>query len=249
MVKFYKKGFTLVEILVALAIVGVVAAITIPQLIVAINKSTTGTALAKGVSQIETGCQSLIAKANSMSTDGVPFTSILDIKESDIVNGGNPATDVYDQLFTSYGSYFGTEVLANQNTYKGNVDSYAAGQSAVSLNNYQAAIIYVDSKSNIYYALSAVAGAPRSTDTQDEIVDHIYIDVNGKAKPNRFGKDIFLYGLTDRCRMFPAGSAMMNNQAHGGTGHALASDACSDNITDGLSCTARVVADGYKVKY
>ena len=52
-----KKGFTLAEALVALGIIGVVAAILMPQLALGVQKKQAGALLAKAYAQIEQGMQ------------------------------------------------------------------------------------------------------------------------------------------------------------------------------------------------
>ena len=50
-----KKGFTLAEILITVGIIGVLATITMPNLIIDVDKNTRGAAVARGVQLTETG--------------------------------------------------------------------------------------------------------------------------------------------------------------------------------------------------
>ena len=59
-----KKGFTLAETLITLAVIGVVASLTIPNLVTANNKKLYASALASNVSNIEHVLSSLISKQN-----------------------------------------------------------------------------------------------------------------------------------------------------------------------------------------
>ena len=76
MKKGLQEGFTLSELLITLAVVGVVAAITIPQLVTGLSKKQTGSQLSRTVSQIELGCQNLIQYENSKVTDGSYINSL-----------------------------------------------------------------------------------------------------------------------------------------------------------------------------
>ena len=79
----------------------------------------------------------------------------------------------------------------------------------------------------------------------------IFLDANGTKKPNNYGKDIFFFGLTDSCKMIPAGSQrFVNDYPLYGEQIPLATTSCSDSgIKNGLSCTSRVVTDGFKINY
>lgn len=70
MKKQLKKAFTLTELLITLAIIGVVAAITIPQLFGSMQKKVAKTSLSRAVEQIELGCQNMIQAENDKITDG-----------------------------------------------------------------------------------------------------------------------------------------------------------------------------------
>ena len=75
------------------------------------------------------------------------------------------------------------------------------------------------------------------SETEDNsIVIGFLIDTNGyKNNPNMYGKDVFRYGITNSGKLVPEGQSEQT---------------CADgNITNGLSCTARIVKDGYKIRY
>ena len=76
-----KKAFTLTELLVALGIAGVIAAIIVPQLIKNIQKQTSGPALGRAVYQTELGCQNLIQEENAKVTNGAYYTKLSDIPD------------------------------------------------------------------------------------------------------------------------------------------------------------------------
>ena len=74
----------------------------------------------------------------------------------------------------------------------------------------------------------------------EDIVASFYLDTNGtKNRPNMKGKDLFKFHLRNDGKLEPEGlkdSGYTTNCADGG-------------VKDGLACTARIVRDGYKIKY
>ncbi len=79
-----KKGFTLAEALVALGIIGVVAAILMPQLALGVQKKQAGALLAKAYAQIEQGMQNYVQAYNDTSADGSFVEKWIDIPSKDI---------------------------------------------------------------------------------------------------------------------------------------------------------------------
>lgn len=80
----------------------------------------------------------------------------------------------------------------------------------------------------------------RAGTDKDTVVFNFIIDSNGaKNKPATYGKDLFEFNLTNGCKMSPYGSF---NSAY-------KTDCADGNIKDGRACAARVVADGFKIKY
>lgn len=79
-----------------------------------------------------------------------------------------------------------------------------------------------------------------SNSSEDAVVISFYLDVNGyKNKPNMKGKDLFKFNITNSGTLIPEG--LLNNE--------YKTECADGNVKDGLACTARVVLDGYKIKY
>lgn len=74
----------------------------------------------------------------------------------------------------------------------------------------------------------------------EDIVASFYLDTNGtKNRPNMKGKDLFKFDLRNDGKLEPEGlknNSYVNNCADSG-------------VKDGLACTARIIRDGYKIKY
>ncbi len=240
-----KFGFTLAEILIAMGIAGAIAALTIPQLVVSTQSNKFATALGRSVETIETGCQALIQDAGEYSSDGEIFGHAL-IEVGYDTRGTAPPLIIADsKLFENAGAFFDATPLSDsqQSSYTGSVKSYTGGAPSPRVSSI-AGKFAVNTKLGAYY------GVLKRTDeanADDPLVELIYIDVNGANPPNRYGRDVFLFGLTDACHMIPAGTNRMNSWY---SGVALATSACDGgNVTNGLSCTERVVREGFKNNY
>ena len=74
----------------------------------------------------------------------------------------------------------------------------------------------------------------------EDIVVSFYLDTNGtKNKPNMKGKDLFKFHLRNDGKIEPEGLKNRDYEKN-----------CADSgVKDGLACTARIVRDGYKIKY
>lgn len=191
-----KFGFTLAEVLVALAIIGVVAALTIPQLVKTINKDKAGSTLGKTVQQIELGCQNMIQAYN---------------------NRDNADASLADTLSSLDGDFsFSMEKLAPYIGAKATDDGYL-------LKGINSEIILED---------DFIAKDGR----YEMVVHNFIIDVNGaQQRPNSAGKDRFYFELRNDGKLIPEG---------------LGSNTCDgDNPTIDENCTARVIHDGYKIRY
>ena len=79
-----KFGFTLPEVLVALTIVGVIGAITIPQVVSNVETRKTGALLGRASEQISLACQNAIQDYNDTVTDGRYAEKLSDITDIDL---------------------------------------------------------------------------------------------------------------------------------------------------------------------
>ena len=83
-----KKGFTLAEVLIALGIVGVIAATVLPGLVDNSKKSKNAAVLGRVVVAVEAGAQNYIQAKNDESTDGSYVQDLLgigsDYKDDDL---------------------------------------------------------------------------------------------------------------------------------------------------------------------
>ena len=240
-------GFTLAEALVTIGLIGVVAVLTMPNVFVTIQGDKWASALGKNVETIERSCQNMVAEASSMgSTDFYGHYRIHKNFNGKDIGSTDANTISGNNLWAAAGSRSVWGVNSMNSTQ---VTNY---QNRLALYEYNSPKLNTLVGSNLVRntKLGSIYGTGTASETakyEDPILGYIYIDVNGEKAPNRYGRDIFLFGLTDACRMIPAGSERMRSV----TGAKIDSStkACNDNIKNGLSCTNRVVQDGYKMKY
>lgn len=238
--KFHKKAFTLSELLVTLTVVGVIAAITVPQVAVSVNKNKTATVLARGVEQLQTGCRHILQTANENTTDGSFYEGYSQVTDGKLFGSSSTNSISGTSMVNIAGSFFGLRRLDNNSKYS--MSDYSGTASTM----FENAKTGVHEKMGIYMSFLPVTSVV--TTEEDPIIDVVAIDTNGASAPNRYGRDIFAVGLTDKCMVVPAGLKRMQNALS--TEIPLSENGCqAGNVTDGLSCTAKIVHDGYKINY
>lgn len=244
-----KRGYTLSEILVALTIVGVIAALVIPQLVKNIQKNETGAILAKSVEQLETGFQNVIQTANDHYTDGSYAEVLAVISPDDLTTDGGTGAESIDKSIVWASDlskmlpYLGlTKITMAYSDFK-DIKKFDGQKDALISALINANTKYKFSKTPasvfIFLGTAFVDNDETVQQTDPNLkVGTITIDTNGFDKaPNVWGKDLFQFKLHNNGKMIPVGLDDYTEK-------------CADgNITDGKSCTARVVADGWKVKY
>ena len=249
LMKSLKKGFTLAEILIALSLIGIIAAMMIPQLIDNTKRNRYGATLGKAVQQIELGISNMIQQANDNYSDGsiattLDLINVADVRGEAITNPANTLTNSFN-LFELGQPYLGIEGIneTEATDYYENTDTnFSHGRIH----------LYKFNKFNAYVMYSA---QKTGTLEGNDIYTIVAIDVNGNSKPNKIGRDIFGFGLTTTGKLTPAGTEKLKEfAAHAspdfGNNVPLAEDGCKDgNITNGWSCTARVIQDGFKINY
>ena len=248
--KNIKKGFSLAEVLIAIAIVGVIAAINIPTVVSETQNRKMAAALGRNVEAIETGCQLILQQASEISErrgDGV-VNGIWEVRINDIDSSAQSdrlLNNNNGNLFSDITSNFFNTVLRTLNNY--NVSGINGG-TASPPRNQLASNYAISSKFGSIYGYSYNHEA-NFDNLNDPIVAFIYIDVNAASAPNRYGRDIFLFGLTDSCHMVPAGTPRIRAMNNSIPLENTSAGCVGDNPSNGLSCTSRVVRNGYRIDY
>ena len=168
-----KIGFTLAEVLITLSIIGVVAALTLPTLSNNAHAQANAAKLSSTVSALENAF-GIILTADP--TDPVELHDIT------YANGENFYSKIADHLKT-----LGTEVPTV--TY-----SVAVPSSTVFMTK-SGAIVYIED--------NQTAADDDANGNVDNYYGNLYIDVNGEAKPNVLGKDLFSFHLGEDGILYP----------------------------------------------
>lgn len=250
------NGFTLVEALVSLGILGIVAALVLPPLMSDTGRIANSTSLARAKELVEQGMLNIIQTANRNAVvevngeqveAGIGVTTLAAIRLGDLT-GSDDATDIVDDnnedddnLITKTTALTGMKAFGVNNyairEYEGD-DGYDIDGPIYKIDKSDAIIIYRPITDEIPNDIA-----------EDVVLTRITIDVNGESAPNRLGRDVFVFGLANNGHLVPAGSAAYNNNIMG-QNLAVFPDTCTDdNIGDGLTCAARVVAEGWKINY
>ena len=255
--KKQKFGFTLAEVLVAMGILGVIGAMLIPQVVSDTQKNEAGILLGNASEQISLGIKNIIQHANEQAEGLAVFDTYDAITRSDLFGQGvtNAARSIREpDLFNNCSAFFGTQPLSEAEDTNYNPRAFASDSDLFSRNIASNRTTKYKSKNGMYFMTrESIRLALFPNRTPDTIINIVIVDVNGGDAPNRTGKDIFLFGITGRGDLVPAGTQKYNTEAGGLLGAAavpVMEDGCADNnITNGLSCTARVVKDGFRIKY
>ena len=254
-----KRGFTLAEVLITLGIVGVVAALTAPALVMSSRNEANAARLSTVVSNMENAFQTAIAQEGA---DNLYGTSLWDFNNV-LVSGRAEIPQFVGRL----GQYMILNGYKNsENDFYNGVQTYAmsstggVGQSAsifgssFAIETKNGAVIFLQAyrQNNLAEQRTAAINNGCTLYTR---AGEVAIDVNGKNGPNVFGRDIFFFVLGENGVLYPFGGNDTNRVIGGSVwDNPGAQYACTDASkgradSAGRGCTARVIAEGYKINY
>ena len=175
-----KNGFTLAEVLVSISVIGVISALTLPNLITNISMAQVGPTLAKAVNTLSNANKAIL---KDYDCERLTETGLLDDVNSYIDELANYTT------LARYDSY-------NGYTYE-DIDSEVKDGAPVISNT------------GIVYILSPIDNefSEGKYSAQEDIITRIAIDTNGNKAPNSYGSDIFVFSLLDNGLLLPKGSS------------------------------------------
>ena len=237
-----KMGYTLAEILICIGIVGVLAALTIPRVVGNFDKKASGTSLGRTVQLLQDGMSNVIQEAQNNNDIGKAFSNLAAIQFRDIGLDGNEYIVDGGNLFQNVRSFLNlteddTYITENIKTYTGDnpSDDVINGYTAYKLAKTNSVVMYRD------------ASGQADTSDNNAIIASILIDTNGIKNPNRFGQDIFLFGLANNGVLVPAGSQAYYDSEDINPQSVV--NGCANAPGNGISCAARVMADKWEIKY
>ena len=172
-----KKGFTLAEVLITLTIIGVIAALTIPNLMSKYKAKTYHTKLLQANSILKNGIQNAI-------TNGVDIDAVI-------------AANDYSQL----SKYFklGDCTVPNDNIYKNYDGSYDSKRSAATILKKA----YCLNNGMLVWFGYVLLDFDHGAYTNRALL--IGVDLNGAdTLPNQYGRDVFFWTLNNKTNILEA---------------------------------------------
>ena len=210
-----KTAFTLAEILIALAVIGVIAAITVPALIQNTQKQEYVSALQKAYSTLSQVTNQIIAENGSPKGD----------------EGWAKSNEHIYQLFLKYLSSIktceGNEGCFNQLNKSGYKQLNGTRNANWNRETYQRKFIFADGMQGLIFAADNLCEI--SNWGTENLCGAFLIDVNGEKQPNTIGRDVFFFAIKEN-GLYPMGC---DNEE----------DKCDDKH-QGWSCACKVLREG-----
>ena len=227
-----KLGFTLSEVLVTLAIIGVISALTIPTFVSNAENKANAAKLSSLITDVQTAFTNMITSEAVLEMEETEFAQQTTLKD----RAGELSK--YLKLAGSsnnMATFYGTESIV----HIGN--SASANAVTPSFND----IYQVKNGALLFYSIEAKIKASNNvaTTSVDSSIGLVAIDVNGAAKPNLWGRDVFQFMLGSDGILYPAGGS--DYQHVRGEN---ATVACTVG-TNTIGCTNKLIQDGFKVNY
>ena len=183
------KGFTLAETLITLTILGVIAAATIPGLVMHMQKSETVTGMKKAYSTLS--------------------NAITKFDNENYVTGYVKFWKTDDELFEGITKQINTEKICEKDTEGCFTDKPLKALNNSSIEAYNGKDYTFRATDGICYQFSIGADAAAtmgiSPDDITKAIGTFAADVNGDTGPNKIGRDIFFYVFVEGKGIVPAG--------------------------------------------
>lgn len=221
--KRLKFGFSVVELVVAIAIVGTVALLIVPMSVSAFNKHQSGVVLGRVVEQILQGNQNMLQLANMNNEDG-SYTDELkvllkkDLYPNTTTNADENVWENFQDYICPYWNLNPTKILSNQVI---NIKKFNGAY-----DNTITPVKYITDTNCHRFDFKNFIASVAIYRTNNKWF--IYVDTTGLTNPpNILGKDIFAFEL--------------NND---GTLRPFEAD-----DSNGLQYTEQVVREGFRITY
>lgn len=224
-----KRGFTLAEVLIVLATIGVVAALTIPTFVSSSRNQANAAKLSALMSDLENA-----------------FTVM--ITQEDIEDFGE--WDSIDEVTNRLPNYFKVDSAEKKmEDYYGSVEPFLRLDDEVGMGAFEytflsknGSLIMFDGEDSSYQLNNGTGSLGR-----------VAIDVNGIERPNRYGRDVFLFRLGNDGHLYAFGSANASQLESGKRDDVWDGDSSEyqclndSNMTEG--CTARLIENNFRIDF
>lgn len=265
-----KQGFTLAEVLITLGIVGVVAALTAPALVQNAGSAQVGPKLAKAVNTFEvanenllndTGAATVVASGATSGSYSSPSDNYIDYLSNymkiNYTDESNVTTMYQNLIFKYDGKDIDDGLQINEGGASGppsiRINSIAIKAAASHIGLSKDGMLYGVQIANDFEKLNLGNGVnsgyyERHQGTESfgstahkQQLGTVIIDINGYAKPNRLGKDLFAFYLMADGSLLPVGT--------GGTWNNGDSLCNESEVTTGDTCAGSIFENNLKVIY
>ena len=227
-----KRGFTLAEVLITLGIIGVISALTIPTFVSNAENKANAAKLSSLITDVQNAFTNMITSEAVLDMEETEFGQNTTI--SDYV-GRAGILSKYLKLAGSdnnFSNFYNSETIAHIGNTTATQISF---EDIYQLKN--GALLFYDldpkTKNNANTAVTSV----------DSSIGLVSIDVNGAAKPNLWGRDVFQFMLGSDGILYPAGST---DYQHVRNDKSAVACKVGDNT---IGCTNTLIQDGFKVNY
>ncbi|MCM1339841.1 MAG: type II secretion system GspH family protein [Muribaculaceae bacterium] len=223
------KGFTLAEVLITLGIIGVVAAMTIPNLINRNQKRI-----------IETNLKETYSILSQMMKMAENDDILIDTAIPDSMAGMKLWFETYMKPYVKYGNvcYYtkgcwhskNPTKMLNGGTTRANITGIGVGSESITVSLLNGANLSIDGD------LASVIKSDFGVETDGKSSIVVYIDANGNNGPNIIGKDIYI-AIFVNGQLVPAGKD-------------VSSDAVNTNCSKGNTgkyCLSKVKNSGWEI--
>ena len=240
-----KFGFTLAEILVSLAIIGVVSALTVPQLSSGVQQKHWASALSSQVTNFENAMKNIKTKE-----------SIVDITESNVWQQSTKEdfklsflenmTNIETIIDKKFSEYYNKRIFdINRTPYNGDIED---SDEYIIYKLKNKGTLFISPLLKNFIDITEDTALDRRLD-YSKIVGIVIIDINGENMPNTIGRDIFYFDLNENGVLKAYGS-MEYSMFRTGDDKSHWSNKCKDdNITSGAHCTGRLVENNFVMDY
>jgi len=238
------KGFTLAEVLITLAIIGIIAAITIPGVVAEHKKRTLETQFAKSYRTLSQAVNMAIAEHGDISTWGWK-------------NGmTNEEKDAFVKKYIlSYLNVikFCPKEGDDRNCFPDTVYKYLNGTNYLNYRKDSAPQAILGDGSIIAMSFNDRCYSIAKTERCMTII----VDINGGKKPNTLGRDVQRFAFFPKTGEFLPDGINVQNEFNEETGsyrkrplEELVTYFCNTSQADNSAqCAARVVMEGFKMNY
>ena len=233
-----KRGFTLAEVLIAMALVGVISALTLPTFVSNSRNRANAAKLSSTVNAVETAFQTMMA---SQAEDDFSQTSF----------GQDPTESNLSEFLKLNGNWnnlseAGYETDAPFKSISNTGTTVSCNRVYLTKNG---AIIGINTENRVNRNEERVKSLGGSVTAS---LGTFVIDVNGTALPNKWGRDAFYFSLGNDGMLYPAGSLNFSilqrdsdDQLHSREGGV---DRCNNGVFT-VGCTARLIENNYEVDF